>query len=78
MDKYHRADVIGIERENERDENYKSTKNPQIDGTRTGENYHIIERSNTYLAYIDKRIKACAQAQNQGRRSVDKFVYSRF
>ena len=60
MDKYHRADVIGIERENERDENYKSTKNPQIDGTRTGENYHIIERSDTYLAYIDKRIKELA------------------
>ena len=60
MDKYHRADVIGIERENERDENYKSTKNPQIDGTRTGENYHIIERSDTYLAYIDIRIKELA------------------
>lgn len=60
MDKYHRADVIGIERENERDESYKSTKNPQIDSTRTSENYHIIERSDTYLAYIDNRIKELA------------------
>lgn len=60
MDKYHRADVIGIERENERDESYKSTKNPQIDSTRTSENYHIIERSDTYLTYIDKRIKELA------------------
>lgn len=59
-DKYHRADVIGIERENERDESYKSTKNPQIDSTRTSENYHIIERSDTYLAYIDNRIKELA------------------
>lgn len=56
MDKYHRKDIVGIERENERDEHYKSKVNPQIDITRTHNNYHIIERSETYLSYIDKRI----------------------
>ncbi len=60
MDKYHRDAVIGIERENERDENYKSKKNPQIDNVRTPNNYHIIGRNETYLSYIDKRIKELA------------------
>ena len=60
MDKYHRDGVIGIERENERDENYKSKKNPQIDKTRTPNNYHIIGRDETYISYIDKRIKKLA------------------
>ena len=60
MDKYHRQDVVGIERENERDENYKSTKNPQIDHARTPNNYHIIRRTEAYLSYIDKRIKELA------------------
>ena len=60
MDKYHRDAVIGIERENERDENYKSKKNPQIDKARTPNNYHIIGRTETYLSYIDKRIKELA------------------
>lgn len=59
MDKYHRQDIVGIERENERDENYKSKKNPQIDNARTPNNYHII-RTETYLSYIDKRIKELA------------------
>ncbi len=60
MDKYHREDVVGIERENERDENYSSKKNPQIDHARTSNNYHIIRRSETYLSYIDKRITELA------------------
>lgn len=60
MDKYHRKDVVGIERENERDENYTSKKNPQIDNARTPNNYHIIGRDETYLSYIDKRIKELA------------------
>lgn len=60
MDKYHRKDVVGMERENERDENYKSKINPQIDSTRTLNNYHIIRRDETYLSYIDKRIKELA------------------
>lgn len=60
MDKYHRPAVVGIERENERDENYESKKNPQIDHARTPNNYHIIGRDETYLSYIDKRIKELA------------------
>lgn len=60
MVKYHRKDVVGIERENERDENYKSKNNPQIDSARTPNNYHIIGRNETYLSYIDQRIKELA------------------
>lgn len=60
MDKYHRQDVVGIERENERDENYNATRNPQIDKTRTDGNYHIIERDCSYLTYINQRIKELA------------------
>ena len=61
MDKYHRKDVVGIERENERDENYRSKVNPQIDHERTSNNYHIVGRTETYLSYIDKRIKEINQ-----------------
>ena len=57
MEKYKRADVVGIERENERDENYKSTKNPQIDKSRTHLNYHTLPYEKKYLAFIDERIK---------------------
>lgn len=60
MDKYHRSYVIGIERENERDENYVSKKNPQIDHERTNGNYHIVKHEESYLAYIDRRIKELA------------------
>lgn len=52
---------MGIERENERDEHYKSKVNPQIDSTRTPSNYNVIGRAETYLSYIDKRIKEIAQ-----------------
>lgn len=57
MEKYKRADIVGIERENERDENYKSTRNPQIDKSKTCLNYHIIPYEKKYLAFIDQRIK---------------------
>ncbi|MDE7439403.1 MAG: plasmid recombination protein [Clostridia bacterium] len=60
MDKYHRKYIVGVERENERDENYRSKVNPQIDHTRTPSNYYIIKRTETYLSYIDKRIKELA------------------
>ena len=43
MEKYKRGDIVGIERENERDEKYKSTRNPQIDKSRTHLNYHKEE-----------------------------------
>lgn len=60
MEKYKRGDIVGIERENERDENYKSTKNPQIDKSRTHLNYHTLPHEKKYLAFIDERIKELA------------------
>lgn len=57
MEKYKRADIVGIERENERDENYKSTKNPQIDKSKTYLNYHTMPYEKKYLSFIDERIK---------------------
>ena len=57
MEKYKCADIVGIERENERDENYKSTRNPQIDKSKTRLNYHAVPYEKKYLAFIDERIK---------------------
>ena len=57
MEKYKRADIVGIERENERDENYKSARNPQIDKSKTYLNYHTMPYEKKYLAFIDERIK---------------------
>ena len=57
MEKYKRADVVGIERENERDENYKSTRKPQIDKSKTRLNYHTMPYEKKYLSFIDERIK---------------------
>lgn len=57
MEKYKRADIVGIERENERDENYKSTRNPQIDKSKTCLNYHTMPCEKKYLVFIDERIK---------------------
>ena len=57
MEKYKRADVVGIERENERNENYKSTRNPQIDKSKTHLNYHTVPYEKKYLSFIDERIK---------------------
>ena len=60
MEKYKRGDIVGIERENERDKNYKSTKNPQIDKSRTHLNYHTLPHEKKYLSFIDERIKELA------------------
>lgn len=57
MEKYKRGDIVGIERENERDENYKSTRNPQIDKSKTRLNYHTVPYEKKYLSFIDERIK---------------------
>ena len=57
MEKYKRDDIVGIERENERDENYKSTRNPQIDKSKTRLNYHTVPYEKKYLSFIDERIK---------------------
>ena len=57
MEKYHKTDIIGVEQENERDENYQ-VDNPQIDPTRTKNNYHIIKRQQSYTQFINDRIAA--------------------
>ena len=57
MEKYKRVDIVGIERENERDEDYKSTRNPQIDKSKTSLNYHTMPYEKKYLSFIDERIK---------------------
>ena len=57
MEKYKHGDIVGIERENEREENYKSTRNPQIDKSKTCLNYHTMPYEKKYLAFIDERIK---------------------
>ena len=57
MEKYKRADIVGIERENERDKNYKSARNPQIDKSKTCLNYHTMPYEKKYLSFIDERIK---------------------
>ena len=57
MEKYKRVDIVGIERENERNENYKSTRNPQIDKSKTSLNYHTMPYEKKYLSFIDERIK---------------------
>lgn len=55
MEKYHKQDVAPIERENERDENYKSD-NPQIDSSKTKYNYHMHRPDGSYTEFINKRI----------------------
>ena len=57
MEKYHKQDVAPIEKENERDEKYKSD-NPQIDSERTRNNYRFTPHfGKTYTEFINGRIK---------------------
>ena len=56
MEKYHKTDIVGVERENERDETYRAD-NPQIDVGRTRENYNIIKRQKSYTQFINDRIE---------------------
>ena len=57
MEKYHKQDVAPIEKENERDEKYKSD-NPQIDSERTKKNYRFTPYfGKTYTEFINGRIK---------------------
>ena len=56
MEKYHKTDICPVEKENERDETYKAT-NPQIDSSRTNNNYHILNRHCSYTEFINNRIK---------------------
>ena len=55
MEKYHKTDIAPVEQENERDESY-SANNPQIDCTRTRNNYNVIKRQCSYTQHINKRI----------------------
>ena len=55
MEKYKRQDVSPVERENERDENYKAS-NPQIDSTRTKNNYHLVSPRGSYIEMINARL----------------------
>ena len=58
---YHRNDIVGVERENERDEMYISDRNPQIDSSRTRQNFHTIKMEGTYKKCINARLKELAQ-----------------
>ena len=57
MEKYHKTDIAPIENENERDETYQAV-NPQIDFTRTQNNYNIIKRQRSYTQFINDKIEA--------------------
>lgn len=55
MEKYHRSDIVGIERENERDENYISKSNPQIHSEKTPYNFHFITMRDEQGAFRAER-----------------------
>ncbi len=55
MEKYKRQEVSPVEEENERDENYEAS-NPQIDGSQTNRNYHLVTPPPTYMEFINARI----------------------
>lgn len=55
MEKYHKNEISPVEKENERDETYEAG-NPQIDNSRTKNNYHTVKRNVGYNEYINKRI----------------------
>ncbi len=55
MEKYHKTDIAPVEQENERGENYLAN-NPQIDCTRTRNNYNVIKRQYSYTQHINRRI----------------------
>ncbi len=56
MKKFKHDDIPPVEKENERDENYQGS-NSKIDSTRTKNNIHLVKREQTYLGYINQRIK---------------------
>ena len=55
MEKYHKTDIAPVENENERDDTYQAI-NPQIDFTRTRNNYNIIKRQRSYTQFINDKI----------------------
>ena len=57
MEKCHKTDIAPVEQENERDETYQAS-NPQVDFTRTRNNYNIIKRQRSYTQFINDKIEA--------------------
>ena len=74
MEKYHKQDVAPIEKENERDENYKSD-NPQIDGEWTKNNYRLTPYfGKTYTEFINGRIKELGLSPRKDAVVMNSFV----
>ena len=74
MEKYHKQDVAPIEKENERDENYKSD-NPQIDSERTKNNYRFTPHfGKTYTEFINGRIKELGLSPRKDAVVMNSFV----
>ena len=74
MEKYHKQDVAPIEKENERDENYKSD-NPQIDNERTKNNYRFTPYfGKTYTEFINGRIKELGLSPRKDAVVMNSFV----
>ena len=74
MEKYHKQDVAPIEKENERDENYKSD-NPQIDSERTRNNYRFTPYfGKTYTEFINGRIKELGLSPHKDAVVMNSFV----
>ena len=55
MEKYKRQEVSPVEKENERDGSFEAS-NPQIDSSRTSQNYHIVSPHGSYIDIINGRI----------------------
>ncbi len=74
MEKYHKQDVAPIEKENERDENYKAS-NPQIDSERTKNNYRFTPHfGKTYTEFINGRIKELGLSPRKDAVVMNSFV----
>ena len=74
MEKYHKQDVAPIEKENERDENYKSD-NPQIDSEQTKNNYRFTPYfGKTYTEFINGRIKELGLSPRKDAVVMNSFV----
>ena len=74
MEKYHKQDVVPIEKENERDENCEAS-NPQIDSERTRNNYRFTPYfGKTYTEFINGRIKELGLSPRKDAVVMNSFV----
>ena len=74
MEKYHKQGVAPIEKENERDEKYKSD-NPQIDSEQTKNNYRFTPYfGKTYTEFINGRIKELGLSPRKDAVVMNSFV----